>query len=228
MKKSVLTLGICLALLQVSKPAQAQTMAKAQTTPIEIQAEQPQVEQPQTDETKAVASEKSILNTKDVDDTGYERGDLLFNPGITLGYYGLGYGFRGGFLPIWATLEYSINSKFAVGPYVGVHLVTNYNGIGFGGRFTFHGTGLVNNIFNASIDAKKFDFYASGILGYEIRPNYEYYDFSIGRTVSTSNSVLRLGVAVGFRYMFASSVGVFAELGPGAFGYSTLGLSFKF
>src|ERR1700750_1435623 len=52
----------------------------------------------------------------------YEKGDLLVNAGISLGLLGYsyaGYGNASFALPLNASVEYSINDKLAVGPYLG-------------------------------------------------------------------------------------------------------------
>src|SRR5688572_18211745 len=90
----------------------------------------------------------------------YEKGDIALNAGFTFGLIGYGYGYYGsgsGFLPISANLEYSINDKFAVGPYVGF-FSRSYGGgdfkftaMSFGGRGTFHASPFLNENLDMNI-----------------------------------------------------------------------------
>ena len=53
-----------------------------------------------------------------------QKGDIAVNAGFSFGLIGYGYGYYGnasGFLPVLLNVEYSINDKFAIGPYFGMY-----------------------------------------------------------------------------------------------------------
>ncbi|MES2733675.1 MAG: hypothetical protein V4714_18160 [Bacteroidota bacterium] len=226
MKKYFLSLSVCLVMLQLAPSAQAQTVASAQTSSSETPAEEIQPTEP-------IPTKSSILGVKARSGgSGFEKGDVLLSPGISfgeLGYGGLS-GTSSGLLALSASLEFSINDKFAVGPYVGfsagryAYAYGTYKdysrtSIGFGGKFTFHATGVFNDAFGWSIP-EKVDLFSSAYLGL--------------RTVNYTNAYRgnelypTLGVTVGGRYFFTPNIGAFVELGYGVFGVASTGLSFKF
>ena len=198
MKKYAVILGVCLSLLSFSQTARAQ------------------------------AAEGG---------GGFEKGDLLLSPGISFGALGYG-GYAGsgsGFLPLSASLEYSLDDKFAIGPYLGFYS-RSYNfgsGLGnykwtslsFGAKGTVHATTLLNEAFDSNIDAEKIDLFASAYLG--VRTLSYSYDIA-GINPYENNLRPRGGITIGGRYFFNPNVGAFLELGYGAIGYTTLGVSFKF
>ena len=199
MKKYTVILGVCLSLLLFSNTARAQ------------------------------AAEGG---------SGFQKGDLLLSPGISFGALGYG-GYAGsgsGFLPLSASLEYSLKDKFAIGPYVGFYSrsydfgsgLGNYKftSLSFGAKGTVHATGLLNDAFNSDIDAEKIDLYTSAYLGGRTL-SYTYDNAAFGSHYNNGFG-LRLGVTIGGRYFFTPNVGAFLELGYGAIGYSTLGVSLKF
>ncbi len=173
----------------------------------------------------------------------YQRGDMLFNGGISMGLlgYGFGYGSHSGFPALTASLEYSLDDRFAVGPYLGYFSRTyNYNwGLGngnyknrisvvaFGARGTFHATSSLNEWFNWSIDENKFDIYGSVLLGFEVH-SWNYDDDLDNYDPNHSAGRLILGPVIGARYMFNDQIGAFFETGRGTFGIATLGVSVKF
>lgn len=165
----------------------------------------------------------------------YEPGSISVNAGISFGAIGFGgygaFGGSSGFLPLNLNLEYSINDKFAVGPYLGYYS-RRYNNsdfrftaLAFGARGTFHATDVINDALDANIDSEKVDIYGSALLGLE---NFRTtWDNTSGFDPDYDYTNVRLGLVVGARYMFTPNVGAFLELGRGALGYSTLGVTFK-
>jgi hypothetical protein len=227
MKKHLLSLGICLTLLQIAKPAEAQTMASAKASTSVSHADERQP-------AEALPTLKSHYNysIKAVkSESGFEQGDILISPGISFGAVGYGYGFGdggSGFLPVSVSAEYSINDKFAVGPYVGFYS-RSYSGtdfkwtsFSFGAKGTLHATGLLNEAFDSSMDAEKIDLFASTYLG--IR-TVSFNESFLGQ--SASGSDFRFGLTIGGRYFFNPNIGAFLELGYGALGVGTLGVSFR-
>lgn len=132
-------------------------------------------------------------------------------------------------MPISISGEYSLNDKFAVGPYLGFYsrsfsgLDYSWTSFSFGAKGTLHATGLLNDAFSSSMDAEKIDLFASLYLG--IRT----YSFSGDNSFLNSygGSEFRPGLTIGGRYFFTPKVGAFLELGYGAIGAGTLGVSFR-
>jgi hypothetical protein len=168
----------------------------------------------------------------------YEKGDLLVNPGISFLGYGYGYGYYGGGysgLPaLSASVEYNITDNIAVGGYGGfVSRSYKYSGykdrwtnIGFGARGIFHATEVLNDALSTGIDSEKWDIYGGLSLGYELY-TWSYDDNSIYKGNAYSSGAFVLGGILGTRYMFSPNLGVYGELGRGAFGALTLGVTFK-
>ena len=164
----------------------------------------------------------------------FEKGDLALNAGFSFGLIGYGYGYYGagsGFLPISVNLEYSVNEKFAVGPYVGFFSRSygagdfRFTALSFGGRGTFHATPFLNENLDMNI-SDKVDIYASLLLGVETL-SWRYRDESISGYYSNGSRFI-FGPTVGVRYLFSPKFGAFFEAGRGAFGFGTLGVTGKF
>ena len=164
----------------------------------------------------------------------YEKGDLLINPGISLLGYGYGYGSYSGLPGLTASVEYSLTDMFAVGGYAG-YMSRSYNflgyksrwtNLGFGARGILHASSFLNALLNTNINAEKLDIYGGLILGFE---TYSWKDddtFGLGQSRANSSAVVFGGV-LGTRYMFSPRFGVYGELGRGAFGALTLGVTLK-
>ncbi len=164
----------------------------------------------------------------------YEEGDKILMAGISFGTYGYGYmGSRsGGMVPLYASLEFGIHEYFSVGPYVG-YASYNYdwgfgryswNFLSVGAKGSFHYVPIINEAFDFDLDEEKFDFYISLFLGYENRSfSGDDFGFNYG-----NEGRLVFAPVTGFKYNFNPQFGVFAELGRGAFGYATIGVSYRF
>lgn len=172
----------------------------------------------------------------------YRQGEVMVNGGISLGLLGYGYGTHsGGFPPLTVNVEYSIDDRLAFGPFIGFFSRT-YKSIGydrvtgarypttsgfssfaFGARGTYHGTSLINELFDISIDEDRFDIYATGLIGYEI------YSWDYDQYAMTDNKSGRfiLGPVLGGRYHFNEQFSTFLEIGRGTFGFATLGASIR-
>ncbi len=117
----------------------------------------------------------------------YQKGDILINPGLSLGvigynYYGSGYS---GFLPLTINAEYSINDKFSLGGYAGYYsrryksIDYRFTSLSFGARGTFHASGVLNEVLDLNINEEKLDLYGSLILGV-YTSSWNYGDNSVG------------------------------------------------
>lgn len=162
----------------------------------------------------------------------FAKGDILINPGISFLGYGYGFGYAGGYsgLPaLSASVEYSITDQIGVGGYVGYQSRKysfsdiRWTSIGFGARGVYHASELLNDALNSDINAEKLDIYAGLSLGYQT------YSWSsdIGNLSGLSSGAVVFGGILGVRYMFKPGIGVYGELGRGAFGAITLGATFK-
>lgn len=162
----------------------------------------------------------------------YQKGDIAVNAGFSFGLIGYGYGFYGdarGFLPLSLNLEYSVNDKFAIGPYLGMYSRSygdgdyKFRALSFGARGTFHASEFLNDNLNMSVNTEKVDIYASLILGVESY-SWKYADY-IAEGYYSNGSRFIFGPVIGIRYMFSPKFGAFFEGGRGAFGYGTLGIT---
>lgn len=151
----------------------------------------------------------------------YDKGDVLLNAGIGLGYY-----FAGG-VPVLLSAEFAVNDVISVGPYLGYTSYT-YNW-GFGGyrwRYTFLDLGVRGSYHFSElfeIRNEKVDVYGGAFLGFVVS-SYSGDEFS-GYNDPYSGG-LRLGIHAGARYFFSEKVAGYAELGYGIAPLS-LGLTFK-
>lgn len=148
----------------------------------------------------------------------YDKGDVLVNAGIGLGYY-----YAGG-VPLLLSAEFGVNDAITVGPYLGY---TSYNWaystgyrlsfIDFGVRGSYH----FNELFE--IRNEKVDVYGGAFLGYVVTsyPS-EFRDWDLDPYPGR----VRLGIHAGIRYFFSESVAGYGELGAGIAPLS-LGLTFK-
>jgi hypothetical protein len=150
----------------------------------------------------------------------YDKGDVLLNAGIGLGYY-----YAGG-VPLQISAEFAVNDVISVGPYLG-YTSYNYN---WGGsakwRYTFLDIGVRGSYHFSElfeIRNEQVDVYGGAFLGYLIS------SFS-GDTFTGYNdpygSTLRLGIHAGIRYFFNEKVAGYGELGYGMAPLS-LGVTFK-
>jgi hypothetical protein len=168
----------------------------------------------------------------------FEKGDILVNAGLSfglIGYSWTGYGNSSFALPLNASVEFSINENFAVGPYIGYFSRSysysstyrdRFSVISFGGRVTFHANDFLNDKLNMNIKTEKWDIYASAVLGYE---NYRWkYDSEyVGNRLAANAGRVIFGPVAGARYRASERFGLYAEIGRGTFGLISLGASLK-
>jgi hypothetical protein len=169
------------------------------------------------------------------------EGDLQLNLGISL--LPIGYNIRDrhisyrstGFLPVTLNAEYGIHKYIGVGGYFGFYnrgyrhsfnmddwSRTNYYSIG--ARATLHSTPIINNALELNIDEDAWDIYATVIAGYEII-SHNAYNNGFRSIYMTGRP--RYGITLGVRYMVTNAIGLFIEGGAGAFGLTSLGVTFK-
>ncbi len=148
----------------------------------------------------------------------YDKGDVLLNAGIGLGYY-----YAGG-VPLLLSAEWAVNDVITVGPYFG-YTSYRYNW-GFGGRwkYTFIDLGVKGSYHFSElfeIRNEKVDVYGGLSLGFLIS------SYSGDGTFNDPYSGgVRAGIHAGARYFFSEQVAGFGELGYGIAPLA-LGLTFK-
>lgn len=154
----------------------------------------------------------------------YDKGDVLLNAGIGLGYY-----FAGG-VPLLVSAEWVVNDVISVGPYLG-YTSYSYNygwlGSGYKYKYTFFDLGVrasyhFSELFE--IRNEKVDVYGGAFLGFVIS-SYSGDDFG-GNYSDPYAGGLRLGIHAGARYYFSEKVAGYGELGYGIAPLS-IGLTFK-
>lgn len=147
----------------------------------------------------------------------YDKGDVLLNVGLGLGYY-----YGGGGIPLIASLEFAVNDVITVGPYFGYtsrgYTGYRYTFLDFGVRGSYHFSELFE------IRNEKVDIYGGAALGYAVS------SFSYDNAIYDNNlypSRVQFGLHAGARYFFSEKVAGFGELGFGLAPLA-LGLTFKF
>jgi hypothetical protein len=163
----------------------------------------------------------------------YDKGDILLNGGIGVGYY-----YGNGGLPIFVSGEYAITDAISVGPYLAYTSKSYSNGyfgyswkyrytfIDFGARGAYHYGKHLN------LRTDKLDLYGGVFLGY-ITAIYRVVDTPAGFSSSYYNnnnayaSTVRAGVFAGARYYFTEQFAAMGEVGYGIAPLS-LGVTFNF
>ncbi|HMG88546.1 MAG TPA: hypothetical protein VK589_00750 [Chryseolinea sp.] len=154
----------------------------------------------------------------------YQKGDILLNPGMGLGYWYAGSGFAVGFT---INAEFSITDDIAIGPYFAFthwnysynfagYDDISYNFIDFGARGSYHFARLLK------VKNEKFDPYAGAFLGFVASTN----NFDDNGYNDPYDGAVRGGLYAGARYYFSDKFGVFGEVGVGLYPV-VLGVTFK-
>jgi hypothetical protein len=164
----------------------------------------------------------------------YDKGNILVNGGIGLGYY-----YSHGGIPILLSGEYALTDAITVGPYLGYtsRAYTNssfgykwkyrYTFLDFGARGSYH----FGKHLNLNMD--KLDLYGGVFLGY-LSAHYKVVEAPSGLGAGYYNSysspygsIVRVGIFGGARYYFSDQVAAYGELGYGIAPLA-LGLTVKF
>lgn len=146
----------------------------------------------------------------------YDKGDVLLNLGLGLGYY-----YGNGGVPLIASAEFGVNEVITVGPYI-AYTSRGYTGfrytfIDFGVRGSYHFSELFE------IDNEQLDIYGGANLGYAVSK------FSYDNSFYNDNIYpgrVQFGLHAGARYFFSEKVAGYGELGFGLAPLA-LGLTFK-
>ena len=154
----------------------------------------------------------------------YEKGDIIINPGMGLGYWYAGSGFAVGFA---ANAEFSITDDIASGPYLafthwnydynlGGYNDISYNFIDFGARASYHFATLLK------VKNEAFDPYAGAFLGFVTSSN----NLDDNGYSDPYDGAVRGGIYAGARYYFSDKFVVFGEVGVGLYP-ALIGVTFK-
>jgi hypothetical protein len=169
----------------------------------------------------------------------YDAGALWLNAGTGFRPIGFpGFGNLRPNLPLLLSADYSYSPHLAAGPYLGYFRMTYYQpGVAnqtrfssyqFGGRWIFHGTDYLNDLFGLGIDIRQFDIYTGISAGIDIR-SFAYEAAGKKGFVSDQDRRIfpRAGLILGLKYLLKQRIGLFAEAGRGSFGVFHFGATFK-
>lgn len=178
-----------------------------------------------------------------------EKGDVLINPSITLGWYDYGYGLDLVNLipPVGLNFEYATSPYFSWGVEA-EYGMRQYQDFGFtvgssafkyeykglALRGSFHYLDLLKNLLDdklGSFNSSKLDFYVGASMGYLIINSTEKWNDGLvaaNHERKTFQSSSRFGYFAGFRYYFSPNFGAFAETGKNSLGWAKVGLTLKF
>ncbi len=177
-----------------------------------------------------------------------EKGDLLINPGITLGWYKYGYGLNAINIlpPVSLNFEYAFSDYFSVGFEADYgrrryqQLLFQPGGYeydyiykGFGLRGSFHYLDLLQELIGDDLgdfNLDNLDFYLGASYGITTVNTVSTWTDPITsqeRQSKTFSANMSLGFMAGFRYYFSNSFGAFLETGRNRLGWAKLGLTFK-
>lgn len=178
-----------------------------------------------------------------------EKGNVLINPSITLGWYDYGYSWDVVNIipPVALNFEYATNDYLSFGLEAeyglrrykdGTFLTSDYEykyeykTIGL--RGSFHYLELVKNLLEDKIGAfnsEKLDFYvgvSTGLLWTNTTEKWGQNATNTQNERKTFDSAWRFGYFAGFRYYFSDNFGAFAETGRNSLGWAKVGLTLKF
>ena len=169
----------------------------------------------------------------------YPTGTVIASVGTSLGVIGYpSWGSRSAFLPILIQAEYSFDPHWSAGGYLGFYSIRYSEHYGpesyssrlsstiLGGKLTFHGTDILNELLDVDMDLRKIDLYSSFSAGlvsrkWKVDQHYE-------STRNWSRQVYpSLGLVLGARYFFVPGFSVYGEIGKGQFGFFTFGGAWK-
>ena len=169
----------------------------------------------------------------------YDPGALWLNAGTSFSLIGYpSFGSRSAPPPLLLSADYSWSPHMAAGAYLGYFRITysepgdvartRFASYQLGGRWLFHGTDYLNDLFGFGLDIRQFDFYTGLSAGLDIRTfSYEQPDKKSFRRDTDGRIIPRIGLIFGFKYIVNQRIGLYAEAGRGSFGAFNFGASFK-
>lgn len=154
----------------------------------------------------------------------------LFGIGASMGYrYDYGTSRSLSIPPAMAYFEIGIHEYITAGPFAAFsrwsYPTRSRSFMSLGARGSFHLSPFFNDLLDGSIDVDKIDFYASMLSGIAFR-QYGAYDTQPA-TRFLDDARFFIGPVAGVRYYFSDDFAIFSEIGWGALGVLTVGVSFR-
>lgn len=177
-----------------------------------------------------------------------EKGDVLINPSVTVGWYNYAYGFD----LVSLVPPVALNFEVQLSPYVGIGMegeysMRKYKDVIFGSnlrehrysyqgvyaRGSFHYFDLIRDLVGDKMQGnglEKLDLYLTVSSGYQWVTSKTSWPSASGEAHEsrTFDSSIKFGYAAGIRYYFSKGFGVFAEGGRNGLGWIKAGLTLKF
>jgi len=142
------------------------------------------------------------------------------------------------------SVPFSLSAEYGISQYVSVGIVAGYylkrfrytantsepsDDIFFNSKYfvpglkaSLHLTPLLENKFNTELQSEDLDLYVSALLGYEFN------SITRDNVPAIEKSRLAPGLVVGARYYLTERWAVFGEVGPGIFGFGSMGVTARF
>lgn len=187
----------------------------------------------------------SIMGNERTSDFSFKKGQHMIHLGLSILNFNYGYGsayWYGGrslsIPPLVLAYEYGFHEYFSAGIFGGLgqwrYNWTNNNDIKYtiytgGLRGTFHYLAFIENELDwkTGFDNTKVDLYFAMHIGARYG-TFSDNDGLFSNSTSTSRNRAIFNPVAGIRYMFSDGIGMYGELGYGAFGYFTFGVTGKF
>ena len=170
----------------------------------------------------------------------FATNSIWFNINTSIGVIGYPtFGNARAFWPLHFSGEYGLTPHIGVGPYLGFYRVSytdNFKGLSYnsrlssysiGARGILHLTDLINQEMGADIDVKEWDIYGGLSIGLVSRTWSVDEGFSSARTDYDVSIYPSAGLILGAKYMITPVFGINAEIGKGAYGLISFGISGK-
>ncbi len=132
--------------------------------------------------------------------------------------------------PVNSYAEIGLHEFVTAGPYMSYskwdyHEQQSRSFLNLGVRGSYHFSPMINDLLDGSIDQNQIDFYAAILSGIEFR-KYGTGE-GLGPAGFRDNARLFVGPVAGVRFYFSENLAVFSEVGRGALGAMTVGLSVR-
>ena len=190
------------------------------------------------------------LFTQNASGQTHQKGDILLNPSITLGWYEYGYGLNRVSVvpPVGLNFEYHLSDIFGFG-LEGTYMSRKYKNFtptsfdydykysyqAVSARLSFHYLDLLRKWFSEELSGGSFDnvdLYLTASAGYQwVNTTETWLSGNAGSNRNESRyfeSSYISNFAAGARYYVSDNFGVFAEGGRNTFGWVKIGATLKF
>ncbi len=131
--------------------------------------------------------------------------------------------------PAQAYFEAGFHEYVTAGPFVGFsrwsYPERTRSFLNMGLRGSFHFSPLLNDLLDGSLNEQQIDLYAALLSGVELRQ----YGAGEGEGISgfTDNARIFIGPVAGLRFYFTDDLAVYSEIGRGALGVVSVGISMR-